>query len=204
MRWETITDEAGVERVRKVIERGDYLSWARVPDRHCRQALEARKTRAVALVDELLAGKGRLLVLHADVGRGKSVAAAYGLSMLGGLWVSAPDLARVVQRRDEGDDSVRRETLDEQMASRKTVLLVIDDAGLEHSPSGYAGSRICEAIVSREAAGLRTVVTTNLAGDVFKTRYGERIASRMNGDSLGWQTIEGPDLRSAPLERSTP
>jgi len=141
----------------------------------------------VAFVERLARGEGLLLVLSADAGRGKSTAAARGLALRPGLWVHAPDLARPPI---EGTSS---EGLDERMASAS--LLVVDDVGTEHSPSGYAASRLQDVIVRRGHDERPTVLTTNLSPADFRARYGDRVASRLNGDPLGWQTLTGADLR---------
>jgi hypothetical protein len=163
------------------------LTQRGVPAKFHIPALDPWKTPALQLVERLLAGEGLILVLGGDTGRGKSCAAAVALARRPGLWVNAPDLAKIPLDGDSAPD------IDARM--RATPLLVLDEVGLEHSPSGYAAGRICAAITHREGAGKPTVVTTNLSTDQFKEKYGDRIGSRLNGDGLGWQTVSGPDLR---------
>lgn len=170
---------AGMDKV--LIQRG-------VPARLHVPALTPWKTPALSLVERLLAGEGLTLVLGGDTGRGKSCAAAVALARRPGLWVNAPELAKIPL--DDGPD------IDARM--RTAPLLVLDEVGLEHSPSGYAAGRICAALTSRDASGRPSIVTTNLSAEQFKDKYGDRIGSRLNGDALGWQTVAGPDLRVDP------
>lgn len=148
-------------------------------------------TQALTLVEELLAGNGRLLIMSGKAGCGKSQAAGFALSRRSGLWVHAPDLARPQPKEEVESGNV----LEERM--RAAGLLVLDDVGLEHSPGGFAAARIADVLVHREAARRPTIVTTNLSGDEFAAKYGDdRMRSRLDGDPLGWQTVVGPDLRS--------
>jgi len=126
------------------------------------------------------------------MGCGKSTACAHALSKQAGLWVHAPDLAKP-DFTDPDEYGVRKTTLDERM--RAAGLLVLDDVGIEHSPGGYAASRITDVLEHREANRRPSIVTTNLTGEEFKAKYGQRIASRLNGDPVGWQHISGEDLR---------
>ncbi len=170
----------------RLIQRG-------VPQRF-RQLLQLEKepveTQAMIAVRDLLAGKGTLLVLAGKEGRGKSFAAAWALSRRPGLWIYAPELARV-QAEAEGP------TLDARM--RTASLLVIEEVGKEHSPNGYAAARIVELIIYREAEKRPTIITTKLSSAEFLDRYGkEQIASRLDGEQLlGWVTVTGKDLRLA-------
>jgi DNA replication protein DnaC len=161
-----------------------------IPKRHRQQILASgrpQETPALLAAHDLLDGKGVLLVLAGNAGRGKSFAAAWALAKRPGLWVFAPDLARVPE-----DDE--KPTIDQRM--RTAGLLVLEEVGKEHSPSGYAGGRIAEVIVYREAEKRPTIVTTNLSSEEFCRRYGkEHIASRLDGDGVGWVTCTGPDLR---------
>lgn len=168
----------------------EKLQGRRIPARLLEVALAPNETASLNLVLRLLDGEGALLVLSGGPGLGKSSAAAVGLVRKGGLWVNAPDLAAPPM---DGDTTNKR--------MRDVALLVLDDVGLEHSPSGYAASRICGVLDARESELRPTIVTTNLSDAQFKVRYGERLASRLNGDPLGWQHLAGSDLR---LRRVTP
>src|SRR5216683_2881174 len=184
-----LVQEDGHPAIRRIIEPADYLNSAEVPQRHRKVVLAGAidDTDALAVTRKLVAGAGLLLILAGEPGRGKSIAAAWALSCRWGLWVNAPELA-VPPKDKEG-----KVTLDERM--RKAGLLVLDDAGIEHSPSGYAVSRIIAAIEWREAEEKPTLVTTNLSSKDFKHRYGDRIASRIDGDPLAFTTCTGPDRR---------
>lgn len=191
--FERFTDDKGVEWVRRVVTDEDRLRWAGVPTRFWRYALKPIETEALTLARRMLTStESILLVLSGGTGCGKSTSCACVLANAGGLWVHAPDLARPDFK---GDEETRRESLDDRMRAAK--ILVLDDVGIEHSPSGYAASRICDVLEFREAHNRKTIVTTNLAGAEFKTKYGERLASRLNGDPIGWQHVGGKDMREA-------
>lgn len=164
-----------------------------IPKRHRQDILSGKQpqdTLGLVAVRDMLEGKGLLLVLAGNAGRGKSFAAAWALSKRPGIWVFAPDLARIPEEEE-------KPTVDHRM--RTCGLLVLEEVGKEHSPSGYAAGRIAEAIVFREAEKRPTIVTTNLSSEEFMSRYGkEHIASRLDGDGLGWVTVTGPDLRQRP------
>jgi DNA replication protein DnaC len=192
VKFERFTDEKGHERVRRVVTPQDSMRWAGVPSRFWEFAAEPKPTAAVGIVGRLLDGAGVLLVLSGGTGCGKSTACAYGLSKRAGLWVHAPSLAKP-EFADPDEYGVRRQTLDERM--REAGLLVLDDVGIEHSPGGYAASRITDVLEHREANRRPGIVTTNLTAEQFKAKYGERIASRLNGDPLGWQHIADADRR---------
>ena len=158
-----------------------------VPSRLWVVAQNPRGTACVRLVRELLDGKGCILVLSGHTGCGKSSAAAFALADRTGIWIHAPDLARPPLDGNNGDDRMRY-----------CGLLVLDDVGTEYSPRGYAANRICSVLEHREGNRRPTIVTTNLTAEQFKAAYGERLASRLNGDPLGWQHVSGPDLRRNP------
>jgi DNA replication protein DnaC len=159
----------------------------RIPRRFWALVKEPKETMAMSYARALLEGKGVLLLLHGNAGCGKSTAAAWALSQRhGGLWVNAPDLARPATEEDDATDR--------ELAT--VPFLVIDDLGIEYSTDKkYAESRINLALSKREANVLPTIITTNLSTEEFKARYGDRTASRLNGDPLGWQSVKGPDMR---------
>lgn len=192
MKFERYTDGQGREWVRRVVTPQDLLRWAGVPGGFWRDAEKPKPTAATAMVEKLLSGEGVLLVLSSQAGCGKSTACAHALTKQSGLWVHAPDLAKP-DFSEPDEYGVRRESLDDRM--RNAGLLVLDDVGIEHSPGGYAAARITDVLEIREASRRPSIVTTNLTAEEFREKYGQRLASRLNGDALGWQHIAGPDLR---------
>ena len=171
----------------------DVLLNYGVPAKYARDAIEQDPATSpgMGLAARLAQGEGRILVLAGRVGRGKSTAAAYGLTFMPGLWVHSPMLA--IPQDDENDDGT---ISDREM--RKACLLVIDDLGSEHSPSGYVGNRVNDVLTYREANNMPAIITTNKTAEEFKILYGDRIISRLNGrkEAMGWQVLEGPDLRT--------
>jgi hypothetical protein len=168
----------------------DRLLSYGVPAALAKSAMEGDpEAPGMKLAEQLARGEGKILMLAGMAGRGKSTAAAYALTFKSGLWVFAPHLSLLFgQHKDAVDDS----------AMNHAGLLVIDDLGSEHSPGGHVAGRVNAVLVIREAHGLPTALTTNLPAEKFKTIYGDRIVSRLNAkkESLGWQVLDGPDLRS--------
>lgn len=190
-----------------LFERVRHMREAGVPGRFMREQVATFLTGGDDLCDELSTdamrqagrlhnrpGRGRegiLAVLASLPGRGKSHAGAWLLSIEGGLWVHAPDLAIV---REAGRNE---KTLDDKM--REATVLVLDDVGIEHSRTGWAQARIIGAIECREADEIPTLVTTNLSSEEFCKRYdGVRLASRIDRDGIGFVTCGGVDLRQNP------
>lgn len=133
-----------------------------------------------------------LLALSAGVGAGKTVAAcAAMLDVLQSGWESLFVRAIPFARWDRYDD-------DEMGRLLETRLLVIDDLGQEFMDAkGNFGVLLDEVTATRSENNLRTILTTNLGVGDFRTRYGERIASRISGLG-GFFEYSGRDLRVKP------
>lgn len=174
-----------------------YLKQRGVPEKFWQLVLNPWRTDALGLVERLLAGEGLLLVLGGDTGRGKSCAAAVALARRPGVWVHSPDLAKPPVKKKDAEDEDEETVRDGRM--RSAPLLVLDEVGLEHSPGGYAASRITATLSIRDSNNRPTIVTTNLSAPQFKEKYGDRIGSRLNGDPLGFQTVKGPDYRQTKV-----
>lgn len=172
----------------------ERLEQRGVPDRIARLILSGavKPNAATDFAFQLAEGKGKLLVLASEPGRGKSVAACWALSQASGLFVGSSALA-IAPRREDNTDDVPANVLDARM--RTCGLLVVDDLGIEHSPSGFAVARLDAIVTHRWEREKPTLLTTNMLAEAFEARYGARIASRVNGDALGWRNLGGPDLR---------
>lgn len=147
-------------------------------------------------LSEVRRGGFEILVLAGDVGRGKTVAAAWWLIEAAAarrrpLFVSAARLSRW-----ERYDPAEMDRL--LLASR----LVIDDLGEEFNDTkGNFLAVLDETIADRVANRRPTVITTNLtAVDMFGAkpedggRYGIRIRDRIR-ESGRWQSFAGPSMR---------
>ncbi len=134
-------------------------------------------------------------LLMGGVGTGKSVAAA---SLFLRLTRPKPVYCEATKEMLEVDgwawgdgERVRAHELagmsyfgaDRERARRlETVpLLAIDDLGAELLSDGFK-AQLDALLDARHDAELRTVITTNLDGRMFKERYGERIADRIRQD----------------------
>lgn len=126
------------------------------------------------------------LALMGDTGLGKTVAAAYAFREQARR--TSPDLqtgqaeplvwlqAQVFTRISAFSDDDRR-TMERAKAAR---FLVLDELGDEATAMGVAAVK--ELCMAREAAGRRTVITTNLrggTGDSFELRYGAALWDRL-------------------------
>jgi len=157
-------------------------------------------TEAISAINQFMAcDKGAwCLILSADKGAGKSTAAAYWLSKMveetasmpdkpPTFWRTGPGLARINNYNDDWDSAM--------MAK----YMVLDDLGVEYlDKNGNFLTRLDELLYTRHNEYLRTIITTNLNGGDFKTRYGERIRDRVKeGEIHGGGFIEftGKSLR---------
>jgi hypothetical protein len=126
-------------------------------------------TKGTAAVDRFLADpEMRTLVLAGHVGTGKSVAAGYVLRRRSGLFLTCSELTEVARFGDAND--ARR------ALAFKTPLLVIDDAGLEKD---WVTPMVESLVVERHNDRLRTVLTCNMDGAAFASRYKDRVADRV-------------------------
>lgn len=145
------------------------------------------KTQAIEHVDRWLASKLRYLVLSGGVGVGKTVAAAYAATFNRGAVVPAPHLA---QRLDPWKHEVDRGVV---RLSLRVPLLVIDDLGTEAADNARFAQAFTDAIDARQDHG-RTLITTNLTGAQFKSRYDARIVDRIRHQGR-FVELKGESLR---------
>jgi hypothetical protein len=111
----------------------------------------------------------------------------------GRLWISAPELERLSRRKW----SPEFEELE------RAPILVVDDLG-EELRSEESVAMISSLLTCRMGARLPTIITTNLNGQAFQGRYGERIVDRVrqsgldeNGKARWWVRCVGPSMRGA-------
>jgi len=155
-----------------------------------------------------------LLVLSGNCGTGKTVAAcmlmrmsdrddrasasASGRRMRPSSWVSASEISRV----SDWHAGLLLSDL------KRPALLVIDEIGNE--PSNERSSSILQDVISERHNDdrVRTVLTSNLPPQDFKSRYGDRIRSRVresglntDGSARWWIDCEGVDMRGTVLSQ---
>jgi len=136
--------------------------------------------------------RATILVLAGGVGTGKTVAAALFCSSAYSRMVKAVDLVRIGLFSDGVDRKVLAQLADADLA-------VIDDVGAEpQDTKGYAYAAFFDAIERRYDAGAKTILTTNLTYDDFRSRYGTgvglRFWDRIRGDAR-WVDIAGRSMR---------
>lgn len=160
-----------------------------------------------------------MLVLAGDVGTGKSLAAAWALhdwlvqttprNPWGQripsevrLWIAAPHFARLAPW---GDHVVELE---------RVGMLVVDDLG-EEEASPKALGMVSALITTRQSNGLPTIITTNLDGETFQERYGQRLIDRLRQSGLRegadgkqrakwWIRCTGESMRGKTTPRPRP
>lgn len=195
---ETEEYQANAEAVRKRLDENDKLqrefiegeNWRRrrIP-LHFRDVKEAA-TSTTMLVDCWLNGTRPFLVLGGNKGRGKTYAACRPLRTRSGLYVTASEMVHA--------GSYDREYWEEL---ESTPYLVVDDLGAEPKDSkGYFEANLANLVDKRISK--RTVITTNLSGADFKTRYStgdmSRTWSRLHAYAQ-FAKCDGEDLRAMQL-----
>ena len=126
----------------------------------------------------------RFLALLGLPSRGKTVAAAWLLAEVGGLYVSAPELGRMRASSHWRDQEAFRS----YYASR---LVIVDDIGAESSPLEEA---LFDLVNARQVARAMTILTGNITRQQFEERYGERTTRRIEHQGVIAE-VGGPDLR---------
>jgi hypothetical protein len=123
-----------------------------------------------------------LLTLVGPTGIGKTVASAWVFREMARRtpaerstgsseplwWVQAPEFNRV--SAFSGDDETRLRAMEQ------AALLVVDEVGDE--VTGLAVSTLRDLWMAREAAGRRTVITSNLEPQAFRAKYGDAMWDR--------------------------
>lgn len=73
-------------------------------------------------------------------------------------------------------------------------LVIVDDLGAELSNS-FTNSQFFTFLNERQLAGKSVIISTNLSLEELKTRYSERIFSRLTGN-FTFRKLSGPDIRT--------
>jgi DNA replication protein DnaC len=128
----------------------------------------------------------RFLALLGQPGRGKTVAAAWLLAEVGGLYVSAPELGRLRASTYWRD----QETFRTLFASR---LVVVDDLGAEIASTAIEEAMF-DLVNARQVDRAQTVLTGNITRQQLWDRYGERTVRRIEHQGAVIE-ITGPDMR---------
>lgn len=178
------------------------MSHACPPDVAAKILAGLVETEALRVALEWLESPSKVLVLQGGTGSGKSVAAGWLHEFFrarplhsdaGARRVPAWFAAKVLGTLDHRD----RETVETWRAFDAATLIVLDDVGTEPWADriGSAIERVWDV------TSARLVVTTNLRLEVVVPpdgpgRYGERVASRMQG--ARWEELVNGDYRGRP------
>lgn len=127
------------------------------------------ETDAMRCAREFAKSASGILVLSGGRGCGKTTAMSWLCAELGGLFLDVSRLARVSRYSDE-----QMSLLEER------CFLGIDDLGMEFSDEKGSFMATLDGLINARYSNLRpTCVTTNVNAQMFKTRYGERVADRI-------------------------
>lgn len=77
-------------------------------------------------------------------------------------------------------------------------LLILDDLGTE-MPTAFSVSALYTVVNSRLRSGRKTIISTNLDPGQLRSRYGQQLASRLEGEYL-WLEFLGQDIRMLKKE----
>lgn len=144
---------------------------------------DLKETKALKHARDYLEGSyksGSVLILAGSVGVGKTVAASYVISQVGGISMYSPDLQEAfVNNRCE--------------ALKTTNFLLIDDFGVEYKKE-FLYSKLDALIHHRHKDMRATIITTNLTDEEFKEEYKGRISSRIREWGY-FVNVLGEDMR---------
>jgi DNA replication protein DnaC len=179
-----------------------HLERMELPERPLRLILAGAATKSQAV--EALERPWSLLVMSGRPGTGKTLAAC--------LW-----LARYVQDAKNWEEDTFRFKgsavfLTAERLSRwsryddaameklyKAKRLVLDDLGVEYLDEKGAYASILDALIDARYSSMRpTILTTNLTGQAFKERYGERIADRLRDEGSLFVALGQTSMRRKP------
>lgn len=141
------------------------------------------------------------LVMAGDVGRGKTVAAAWcalewakgypwnrlpmGANESPMVWIDGPGLRKLGAWGEEAQDLLA--------AAATAELTVLDDTGREGDRRALEA--ISDVLMERLDRNRATVLSSNVKGDVFRQRYGQALADRLRSRAV-IVTAKGPSMRS--------
>lgn len=132
----------------------------------------------------LITGSERVMIFAGNTGRGKTVAGAYAIARIGGLYLTEYELARP-----------KRGFVDE--VKRHAGVLVIDQVGRAPVDDRRSVIAAVEEVVDRRyAAHLTTVLIGNVSYQEFMARYQKIILERVAGDGV-FVLFGGQSLRPA-------
>lgn len=171
-------------------------AWKRagIPEEHWAFLPAPEETEAIGLVRGFLGSADRFLLMAGNAGRGKSLAACWGLAQLGGRYVRTRDVATAFGDEDEGwlSDLAR------------TRLLVMDEMVREaQDEKGWAYSKVYDLLDRRQASLLKTILITNAGLDEWKRRYcpdgkSDPLYDRILSRGSVPKPLTGESLRRAP------
>lgn len=158
-------------------------------ERELRGQARRWQTKALEQARRWLDSTKPALLFVGGVGSGKSAASAWVLLRARdserGCFIGAPEMARL----SRFEDGIEWERI------IRVPWLVVDDLGTE-SKSLFFQERMFELVNLRLARRLRTVFSSNVSAEEFKSRYGARVESRLRPD-VQVSNAGNVDLRAA-------
>lgn len=138
-------------------------------------------SKSLEFVEGWLEQRTLYLALLGTVGCGKTLACAYAIAEVGGLYTTAKRVERVFLAQ------FGTALAEQEHIMNKNGLLVIDDVGTELNQQTFASS-LFEVLNARQGAGRRTILTANMPKKDFEQRYTDaRLLSRLKrADVVGY------------------
>ena len=151
-------------------------------------------TPARNAVREFMVDAPGTLILAGPVGTGKTVAACSAFLRQRGLFVRAAHLSRLGWFDEDAWRPYER-----------AALLVVDDLGTEYFDAKGGGQAQWETFFDLRHSELRrTICTTNLTADEFKSRYSEKWRDRL-AERGAFVCLTGQSMRrEVPMRREAP
>ena len=197
-----IRGEEDERKTREAQDLEERLSGAGVP-RRIRDLLRDSlgQSRALQRVQQWHGGRpdeSWCLVLSADKGAGKSVAAGWWLRELGACGYKPRHDGDTYGRWWTGTDLAVLDWYGGAAAAVASMAgpLVIDDLGTEFTDAkGFFQQRLDALIDARYREYRPTLITTNLSGRDFAQRYGQRVADRIREGGVFFE-FNGKSMRN--------
>ena len=158
-----------------------------------RKIMEVNLSACIKYAEDFHIPYGGLL-MRGKTGLGKthlslSIASAVIEKGYNVIYISAPDLMRMIEKEHFGNSPSDADTLGMVI---KADLLVLDDVGAEFDTK-FNQSAFYNIINDRMNASLPTIISTNLDHSELPKRYGERIYSRIS--TMEELVFVGSDVR---------
>lgn len=109
-------------------------------------------------------------------------------------FATVQDIVRVTKGYSSGEDILKR--------YRFAQVLVLDDLGIEKTPTPFETRAIFDIINERYSHGYKTIITSNLSMKELAEAYGVRIVDRLNEEGIVVKLTTWKNLRAESTKAS--